>query len=60
MSEIKKDGSGATEEKDWAAAKAAFENLKSNKPRPVSISWNIYTNKKTHMALIMYRRFTYA
>jgi len=25
------------EEKDWAAAKAHFESLKSTKPRPVSI-----------------------
>lgn len=24
------------EEKDWAAAKAFFDNLKTNKPRPVS------------------------
>lgn len=41
MSEIKTGGPVANEknaeEKDWAAAKAAFENLKSNKPRPVSI-----------------------
>ncbi|XP_026197798.1 cytosolic 5'-nucleotidase 1A-like [Anabas testudineus] len=38
MSEIKTGGPVANEknaeEKDWAAAKAAFENLKSNKPRP--------------------------
>ncbi|XP_028997558.1 cytosolic 5'-nucleotidase 1A-like [Betta splendens] len=38
MSEIKQDAAATNgnmaEEKDWAAAKAAFENLKSNKPRP--------------------------
>lgn len=44
MSEIKPtvatstDKNEATaEEKDWAAAKAHFESLKSTKPRPVSI-----------------------
>ncbi len=44
MSEIKQtevassDKKEATaEEKDWAAAKAHFENLKSTKPRPVSV-----------------------
>uniref|UniRef100_A0A3Q4I6K9 5'-nucleotidase, cytosolic IB b n=1 Tax=Neolamprologus brichardi TaxID=32507 RepID=A0A3Q4I6K9_NEOBR len=40
MSEIKPKDKGSSEEsaaeQDWAAAKAAFENLKSNKPRPVS------------------------
>ncbi|KAM7395175.1 hypothetical protein PAMA_006774 [Pampus argenteus] len=38
MSEIKPTDSAATadngEEKDWAAAKAFFDNLKTNKPRP--------------------------
>lgn len=38
MSEIKPNDSvpaeDSAEEADWAAAKAAFENLKSNKPRP--------------------------
>lgn len=28
------------EEKDWAAAKAHFESLKSTKPRPVSILYS--------------------
>lgn len=44
MSEIKPtvvtstDKNEATaEEKDWAAAKAHFDSLKSTKPRPVSI-----------------------
>lgn len=40
MSEIKLTESAPTEdngeEKDWAAAKAFFDNLKTNKPRPVS------------------------
>lgn len=43
MSAQKTDGSVGdeknAEEKDWVAAKAAFDNLKSNKPRPVSILW---------------------
>ncbi|XP_059213048.1 cytosolic 5'-nucleotidase 1A-like [Centropristis striata] len=36
MSEIKPGEASATEaeEKDWAAAKAFFDNLKTNKPRP--------------------------
>ncbi|XP_039981652.1 cytosolic 5'-nucleotidase 1A-like [Xiphias gladius] len=38
MSEVQSNDSAATgdssEEKDWAAAKAFFENLKTNKPRP--------------------------
>ncbi|XP_038582261.1 cytosolic 5'-nucleotidase 1A-like [Micropterus salmoides] len=38
MSEMKPNDSAATEdsreEKDWAAAKAVFDNLKTNKPRP--------------------------
>lgn len=37
MSEMKPNDVAAaedSEEKDWAAAKAAYENLKSNKPRP--------------------------
>lgn len=41
MSEIKPNDKGSSEEsaeeQDWAAAKAAFDNLKSNKPRPVSV-----------------------
>ncbi len=44
MSEIKQTEAASaekkeatTEEKDWAAAKAHFENLKSTKPRPVSV-----------------------
>lgn len=38
MSEIKpNDTTDSGEEKDWAAAKAFFDNLKTNKPRPVSI-----------------------
>lgn len=44
MSEIKSKEAAAadkkeaaTEETDWAAAKAHFENLKSTKPRPVSV-----------------------
>lgn len=46
MSEIKPDdvvvdgASDAGEEKDWAAAKAFFDNLKTKKPRPVSILVN--------------------
>ncbi|XP_063351286.1 cytosolic 5'-nucleotidase 1A [Pelmatolapia mariae] len=38
MSEIKPNDKGSSEEsaeeQDWAAAKAAYDNLKSNKPRP--------------------------
>ncbi|CAN9507901.1 unnamed protein product [Ophioblennius macclurei] len=34
MSEIRADEAAANEEKDWAEAKAFFDNLKSNKPRP--------------------------
>ncbi|XP_037606876.1 cytosolic 5'-nucleotidase 1A-like [Sebastes umbrosus] len=35
MSDIKpNDSAPAEDEKDWAAAKAFFENLKTNKPRP--------------------------
>lgn len=43
MSEIKPNESAPApaedngEEKDWAAAKAFFDNLKTHKPRPVSI-----------------------
>lgn len=39
MSEIKPTvkKEAIAEEKDWAAAKAHFESLKSTKPRPVSI-----------------------
>lgn len=44
MSEIKpaeaKDASG--EERDWAAAKAFFDNLKSKRPRPVSYVFSGY------------------
>ncbi len=40
MSAIKPNDSAlaeeAGEETDWAAAKAFFDNLKTNKPRPVS------------------------
>lgn len=43
MSEIKTTGAASAdkkgvplEEKDWAAAKVHYENLKSTKPRPVS------------------------
>lgn len=39
MSEIKPSEAPTVdggEEKDWAAAKAFFDNLKTNKPRPVS------------------------
>lgn len=41
MSEVKQKQSAASEdsgdEKDWVAAKAFFDNLKTHKPRPVSI-----------------------
>lgn len=41
MSEIKRNDSSSTEdsaeETDWAAAKAFFDNLKTQKPRPVSV-----------------------
>lgn len=41
MSDIKPNesnsvGEDSEEEKDWAAAKAFFDNLKTSKPRPVS------------------------
>lgn len=41
MSEIKPNDKTASKdpaEQDWAAAKAFFDSLKSNKPRPVSVS----------------------
>lgn len=41
MSEIKANDSSPTEdsgdETDWAATKAFFDNLKTHKPRPVSV-----------------------
>lgn len=37
MSEMKSDDPASEEERDWVAAKAFFENLKTNKPRPVRL-----------------------
>lgn len=58
MSEIKPDdvvadgASDAGEEKDWAAAKAFFDNLKTKKPRPVSII--VVQRSKTRLVHIFY------
>lgn len=37
MSEMKSDDPAGEEERDWVAAKAFFDNLKTNKPRPVRL-----------------------
>lgn len=37
MSEMESNEPAGEEERDWAAAKAFFDNLKTNKPRPVCL-----------------------
>lgn len=37
MSEMEPNDPAGEEERDWAAAKAFFDNLKTNKPRPVRL-----------------------
>lgn len=56
MSEIKvNDGTSEdnADDKDWEAAKAFFENLKTVKPRPVRDLLENNNNKTTHMSKLM-------